>query len=171
MTEYMQFLRSYVGHAPLLQVGASVILENEDGEILLQLRKDNHCWSYQGGSVDTGESVEATAKRELYEETGLVADSIELFGVFSGEELHYTYPNGDEVYNIDIVYICNKYHGTIKAQEDEVEMLKFYNINDLPKNISPPNIPVLKSYLQKRMDSKIEKQNGYRETINSSKTK
>lgn len=46
MTEYMKFLRSHVGHAPLLQVGAGIILENEKGEILLQLRTDNHCWSY-----------------------------------------------------------------------------------------------------------------------------
>ena len=150
MTEYMKFLRSHVGNAPLIQVGASIILENENGEILLQLRTDNHCWSYQGGSVDAGESVEDAARREMFEETGLIADNIELFDVFSGKELHYIYPNGDEVYNIDIVYICNKYHGTISAQKSEVEALKFFSVDGLPDNISPPNIPVFEKYLKMR---------------------
>lgn len=105
MTEYMKFLRGYVGQQPLLQCGASVIVENEAGELLLQLRTDNHCWGYPGGSVELGESVEETAKRELFEETGLVAEELVLFSVFSGEELYYIYPNGDEVHNIDIVYL------------------------------------------------------------------
>lgn len=149
MTEYMKFLRSHVGHAPLLQIGAGVILVNEYNELLLQLRKDNNCWSYHGGSVETGESVEDCAKRELLEETGLIADELELFGVFSGEKLHYIYPNGDEVYNIDIVYVCKKYHGTLKPQTSEVETLKFFKKDCLPESISPPNIPVIEEYLNK----------------------
>lgn len=56
---------------------------------------------------------------------GLVADEMELFYINSGEETHYIYPNGDEVYNVEIIYICRKYHGTIKRQEEEVEELKF----------------------------------------------
>lgn len=64
-------------------------------------------------------------KRELFEEMGLVADEMELFYINSGEETHYIYPNGDEVYNVEIIYICRKYHGTIKRQEEEVEELKF----------------------------------------------
>lgn len=56
---------------------------------------------------------------------GLVADEMNLFYINSGEETHYIYPNGDEVYNVEIIYICRKYHGTIKRQEEEVEELKF----------------------------------------------
>ena len=33
-------LRKIVGHRPLLQVGASIIIEDNQGRILLQLRKD-----------------------------------------------------------------------------------------------------------------------------------
>ena len=83
MNEYLKNLRKLVGHMPILVCGASVIVENEDGEILLQLRKDNKCWGYPGGSVDTNEVVEEAAKRELLEETGIEAISLELFGVFS----------------------------------------------------------------------------------------
>ncbi|MBS4968787.1 MAG: NUDIX domain-containing protein [Lachnospiraceae bacterium] len=101
MSDYIMDLRKIVGHRPLLQVGASVIVEDEKGRILLQKRSDNHCWGYAGGSVELDETVEDAAKRELFEETGLTAEHLELFGVFSGKDLHYVYPNGDEVSNID----------------------------------------------------------------------
>lgn len=140
-------LRKIVGHRPLLMVGASVIVENDKGEILLQLRTDNHCWGYAGGAVELDEQVEDAAKRELYEETGLIAGKLELFGIFSGEEHHYIYPNGDEVSIVEIVYICNEYKGELKAEEAEVDDLRFFAINDIPDNISPPIIEIVKKYL------------------------
>lgn len=138
MSNYIMDLRTVVGHRPLLQVGASVIVVDSENRILLQLRSDNHCWGYAGGSVELDEVVEEAAKRELYEETGLVAESLELFGVFSGKDTHYIYPNGDEVSNVDIVYICRRYTGTLKCQEGEVEDLKFFRVDEIPENISKP---------------------------------
>ena len=129
MSSYIMDLRKIVGHRPLLQVGASVIVVDEENRVLLQLRSDNHCWGYAGGSVELDEPVEEAAKRELFEETGLIAQELELFGVFSGKDTHYVYPNGDEVSNIDIVYICRKYTGTLICQEGEVDKLKFFNPN------------------------------------------
>ena len=142
---YILDLRKIVGHRPLIQVGASTIIENNEGQILLQLRKDNNCWGYHGGSLEVNEVVEEAAKRELLEETGLTAEEMELFGVFSGEKMSYTYPNGDVVSNVDIVFICKKYHGTIRPQESEVKELKFFSAHELPDNISPPNrLPIEK---------------------------
>ena len=138
MSDYILGLRKLVGHRPLLQVGASVIVENEMGEVLLQKRADNHSWGYAGGSVELDEVVEDAAKRELFEETGLVALEMELFGVFSGKDTHYIYPNGDEVSNVDIVYVCRKYEGTLKCQEEEVEALCFFPADALPEDLSPP---------------------------------
>lgn len=139
MSEYIMDLRKIVGHRPLLQVGASVIVVDSENRILLQLRSDNHCWAYAGGSVELDEVVEDTARRELLEETGLVAEELELFGVFSGKDTHYIYPNGDEVSCVDIVYVCRKYHGTLSCQPGEVDELKFFSLNEIPENISPPN--------------------------------
>lgn len=138
MSEYIMDLRKLVGHRPLLQVGASVIVENERGEVLLQKRADNHCWGYAGGSVELDEVVEEAAKRELQEETGLTARELTLFGVFSGKDTHYIYPNGDEVSNVDIVYLCTSYTGQLCCQESEVEELRFFPADDLPENLSPP---------------------------------
>ena len=138
MSDYIMELRKIVGHRPLLQVGASVIVEDEKGRILLQRRSDNHCWGYCGGSVELDETVEDAAKRELFEETGLTSNRLELFGVFSGKDLHYIYPNGDEVSNIDIVYICRDYTGTLQKQEQEVEELKFFAFSEIPAELTQP---------------------------------
>ena len=149
MSDYIMDLRKIVGHRTLLQVGASVIVEDEQGRILLQKRSDNHCWAYAGGSVELDEAVEDTAKRELFEETGLIAHRLELLGVFSGKELHYVYPNGDEVSNVDIVYICKEYSGTLNRQEGEVDELKFFAVDEIPDNISPPNRIPLEQWRRK----------------------
>jgi len=148
--EYLKNLRKLVGHMPILVCGASVIVVNDKNEILLQLRKDNNCWGYPGGSVDINEVVEEAAKRELFEETGIVANSLELFGVFSGEELYYVYPHGDEISNVDIVYICKDYSGEAKADLVESIDVRFFAVDELPDNISPPCVLALKKYQESR---------------------
>lgn len=66
MSDYIMDLRKIVGHRPLLQVGASVIVEDALGRILLQLRSDNHCWGYAGGSVELDEVVEDAASENYW---------------------------------------------------------------------------------------------------------
>lgn len=144
-------LREVVGHRTLLQVGASVILEDEEGRVLLQKRTDNHCWGYPGGSTELDERVEDAAARELLEETGLRANKLELFGVFSGPELHYVYPNGDEVSNIDVVFLCKDYAGSLRCQLEESEELRFFSPGQLPESLSPPIVIPLKTWEKKRL--------------------
>lgn len=105
---------------------------------------------YAGGSVEIDEKVEDAAKRALYEETGLIAKELTLLGVFSGECMHNIYPNGDEVSNVDIVYICKSYEGEMKCQAGEVENLKFFDISALPDNIFKPNLPAIEEYISKQ---------------------
>ena len=144
-------LRKIVGHRTLIQVGASVIVEDEKGRILLQLRRDNNCWGYPGGSVEIDEVVEEAAKRELFEETGIKAEHLELFGIFSGKDVHYVYPNGDEVSNVDIVYLCKNYSGELKCQESEVLKLKFFDAENLPKEISQPNKITIENWVRTKI--------------------
>lgn len=138
MSGYIMDLRRLVGHRTLLQVGAGVIVEDSRGRILLGRRSDNGCWGYAGGSVEPDETVEDAARRELFEETGLVAGELELFGVFSGPELHYVYPNGDEVSNIDIVFVCRDFKGEPVCADGELRELSFFDPGALPEEISPP---------------------------------
>lgn len=150
MSGYIMDIRKYVGHRTIIQCAASIICVNERGELLLGRRTDNHKWGYSGGSVEIDEKVEDCARREFFEEMGLTADEIEFFCVNSGPETHYVYPNGDEVSNIEIVYLCRKYHGQIKKQDEEMEELRFFSIEEIDlEEISPPIRPVLKMYMER----------------------
>lgn len=149
MGDYMSDLRKLVGHQTLLHCCASIIVENEKGEILLGKRTDNHYWGYFGGAIEIDERVEDCACRELFEETGLIAHELELFMINSGPEVHYTYPNGDDVFNVEINYLCKKYHGDLKAQKEEITELKYFDKKDVTlEMISPPTRPVVKKYLE-----------------------
>ena len=132
---------------PFQLFGASVIV-HKNGKILLQQRQDNKCWGYHGGRVELGEVVEDAAKRELFEEAGLTANSLKLFGVFSGSELHHVYPDGNEVYIIDTVYTCDDFSGTESLQADECLDLQWFDFNNIPSNLSPPIIPALKKFIK-----------------------
>lgn len=149
--DYIAEIRGLVGHAPLILCGASVIVEDEAGRILLQRRADNGCWGYHGGAVEMGEPVEDAARRELFEETGLIADELTLLDAFSGPETRVTYPNGDQVFYVDVVYLCKKYHGTLRAQPEEVAELRFFSPDAPPENIDPPLAKPLLKYIARRL--------------------
>lgn len=153
MSGYIMDLRKLVGHRTLIQAAGSVIVVNEKGELLLGRRTDNHLWGYAGGSVEIDERVEDCAARELFEEMGVEAEELEFFMVNSGPEVHYVYPNGDEVSNVEIIYICRKYHGELRAQPEEIEELRFFAPEEISMDmISPP----IRAAVQKYLDTVTE---------------
>ncbi len=135
---YVERLREKIGHDEYIGVGAGVFIYS-GRKVLLQKRKDNGCWSMHAGGLELGETVEEAAKRELREETGLTANSLCLLGVFSGEDMRYTYPNGDRVSIVQIVYTCNDFSGSITREQEEVSELKWFDIEEIPDRISPPD--------------------------------
>ncbi|EWG12826.1 NTP pyrophosphohydrolase [Cytobacillus firmus DS1] len=120
---------------------------DKNNRLLLQLRMDNNCWALAGGSLEPGETLEEVAKRELFEETGLTANDLQLFNIYSGEEFYYKYPHGDEVYNVITAYICTKYDGEITMDSEEVKDLRFFHVHAIPSNISPPDRRVIKDFI------------------------
>lgn len=148
MSEYMMDLRKLVGTRPIFQNGASVIVLNQQNQLLMGLRSDNHCWGYAGGSIELGENLEEAGARELFEEFGLTANQLEFYGVFSGKELYYKYPNGDEVYNIDSVFICKDYEGIPKADGHELTEARWFDMDKLPDKISPPIVMIIEKFVR-----------------------
>ncbi|CAM4406399.1 NUDIX domain-containing protein [Paenibacillus phoenicis] len=154
MTEYVKKMRKLIGHEPLLLCGASIILFNQLNQVLMLRRSDNGCWCFPGGAVDLGENTEYSVRRELFEETGLSVEELSIFGVFSGKELHYIYPNGDEVYIVDIVYSSNKFYGEINIDNESREY-RFFDIEDIPAEISPPVMPVVNELKRRNRSNNV----------------
>lgn len=152
MEDYLKELRKRTNHMPLLLPHSVVVLFNDKGEVLLEERSDDGYFDFPGGGIDLKEKAEDAAKRELFEETGLIADELELFKVYSGEITHYVYFNGDEIYGIDLVYICRNYHGELKPQLEEVKSLKFYNLKDMPSKMSIRNKQIILDLLDFKKD-------------------
>lgn len=130
---YISELRKYIGHQPIINIGATIIVLNDKNEILLNLRSDTDTWGIIGGGIELGESLEETAARELWEEAGLKAERFELLDVLSGSELFFRYPNGDETYTVIVLYKAVGVSGELRINDGESRCLRFFPINDLPE--------------------------------------
>ena len=128
---YIREMRKYIGHAPMLSVGATVVVLKDD-QILLNLRSDTHTWGIPGGAIELGETLEQTAARELKEETNLAAASFTLLHLFSGKDFYFKYPNGDELYSVVALFLAERVAGDLKITDGESTELRYFRKNDLP---------------------------------------
>jgi ADP-ribose pyrophosphatase YjhB (NUDIX family) len=148
MIDYIVELRRRVGSMPINLCAVGTIVLNEKNEILLIRRTDNKCWALPAGCLELGENIEAGARREVLEETGLVLGKIEFVGVYSGKDMHYTYPNGDEIYAVTSVFKSNDYFGTVAPDGVESKEVKFFDKNNIPENLHRPDIPVIVDFVK-----------------------
>ncbi|MFW0780505.1 NUDIX hydrolase [Rossellomorea marisflavi] len=147
---YILNLRKHVGTLPLIMVGSCVLVINDSEELLLMKRTDNQCWGLPGGSMEPGETLQEVAERELYEETGIKAEALSLWGIYSGQEFYYQYPHGDEVYNVVTAYLCRSYSGECCLNEAEGSELHFFPLDSLPLELSPPDQPIIMEFLEQK---------------------
>ena len=132
--DYIKYIRNLVGKKPIILCACGCLIFNEKDEVLLQKRVDDGKWGNPGGYMELGETVQETVAREVFEETGLKVDQLKLFNIYSGEEQHHFYPNGDEVYLVNIVFQTHSYSGNLKISDGESIELKFFNRNEIPQN-------------------------------------
>lgn len=138
-----------VGHRPLQMVGCGVFIFDEQDRVLLEQRTDDGTWCVPAGSMELGETPEEAARRECLEETGLCVKDLQFYNMQSGEKCHFTYPNGDEVYALDINFVCRSYEGNLKRQEEEVLRLRFFAKGELPENVCVNDKEVIKAIWEK----------------------
>ena len=125
-------LRKYVGHDVLIGAGATTLVFNSKKELLLNLRTDTNTWGIPSGSMELYETIEETAIRELKEETGITAETLELVAVLSGKDYYFEYPNGDKMCTVIVLFKVMNYNGTLKISDNESKSLQFFPLTNLP---------------------------------------
>lgn len=153
---YVEDLRALVGHRPLIFVGAVTIIVDDRERILLQKRRHPYgVWGLPGGLMELGESVEDTARREVFEETGLTIGELELVTVLSGPENFVKAANGDEFYVVTVVYTTRQFQGALRVNDNESLRVEFVDVSTFQGEIVKSHRRILDVYFDMIADSKM----------------
>ena len=127
-------IKKYLNPFPTVDI----IIETEEGIVLIQRKNPPYGWALPGGFVDYGESLETAAVREAREETSLMVDNLRLLGCYSE-------PGRDErMHTISTVFVA-KGHGTAQAADDAIGV-NIFQLANLPENLCFDHARILDDY-------------------------
>lgn len=115
-----------------------IIIEIEDGIVLVERKNPPHGWAIPGGFIDVGESAEEAAIREAFEETGLKVELTDLLGVYSA-------PGRDPRFHTISVIFTGIASGTLVAGDDAAGAAIFRREN-LPKTLVFDHKRIIEDY-------------------------
>lgn len=135
---YIEWLRKRVGNRKVFLPFASVVVRDGSDRILLQHRTDFDVWGLPGGVLELDEELEACARRELKEETGLEVGDLRLVGIYSDPRYDVTYPNGDQVQQFTVCFEGYVSGGRMQPDGLETSEQAFF----APEGLDLINIPL-----------------------------
>lgn len=135
------------------RLAADIIIELIDrpGRPIVLIRRKNPPlgWAFPGGFVDVGESVEAAAIREAWEETGLHVTLKALLGCYSD-------PQRDlRGHTVSLVYVAEA-SGDPRAGDD-AETVAVFATEQPPSTLAFDHAEILGDYLAYRNTGKLRK--------------
>jgi 8-oxo-dGTP diphosphatase len=100
-------------------------------------------WALPGGRMDPGENIEQTVVREVKEETGLDVTIVHKVGEYVEkgvkDDIEYEY--------YPTCFVVKPTGGEIKKQESEIQEIKLFSLNDLPKPLAFVHEEMIKDYV------------------------
>lgn len=129
--DFILALRERVGTHPLFLTGVSAVVRNSQGEVLLARRVDNGQWALVSGILEPGEQPAEGLRREIEEETGVVATIDDLTGVWTLPPQEY--PNGDRAQYLDLCFTATYVSGQARVNDDESLDVGWFAPDDLPE--------------------------------------
>jgi 8-oxo-dGTP pyrophosphatase MutT (NUDIX family) len=122
-----------VGDRLLLVPGARIVIEREDGKVLLQRRSDFGIWGIPGGIPEEGEDIRDVIVREAREETGLIVKDPKPFGYACDPAFEtIRYPNGHVCQYFSIMFCTTSYEGELGGSDGESLALEWFAPEELP---------------------------------------
>jgi 8-oxo-dGTP pyrophosphatase MutT (NUDIX family) len=116
----------------LITPGASAVIRDDEGQVLLIQRSDNLEWAMPGGSMELGCSIYDTLITEVREETGLEVVSATLFGIYSGPRFVFTNAFGGEAQPIRFSFRVDEWRGDLVTKTDESVDARFVPSDQVP---------------------------------------
>jgi len=104
ISPYVAGLRERIGTDLLLVPTVAVLPRDDRDRVLLVRQVYSGQWATIGGTIEPDESPEDAARREAEEEAGVIVRLGSLVAALGGPDYRITYPNGDEVACVAIVY-------------------------------------------------------------------
>lgn len=138
ISDYLRGLRQKVGTARLLVPAVTMVCRDEQGRVLLARHHDYDQWAPPGGSIDPGETPADAAVREMWEETGLLVEPVRVQAIYGGPTYCGTYPNGDQIASVDIVFEGRAIGGTLAADGQEVQEVRYCTPAEVATLALPP---------------------------------
>src|SRR5215211_2012944 len=129
--DFILELRKKIGHDPLWIPGVRGVVFDDAGRVLLGKRADNGHWALISGILEPGEHPAPGLVREIFEETGVVAETERMVSV--GAVGPITYPNGDVCGFLDIVFRCRYISGQARVADDESLDVGWFGLDALPE--------------------------------------
>jgi len=147
---YIEDIRAKIGNMRILLPGCCVFIRNKKRQILMQLRTYPYGkWGLPGGLMELGESPEDTVRREVWEENGLRIGILSLFGVYSGADYLCIAQNGDEFQVVTLAYETDDFTGEPAVMDDESLSFEWFDINNLPQNITRTHSKIISDYINR----------------------
>lgn len=137
--------------APNSLVPASNLLVVDGDRVLLQRRRDTDQWALPGGKQDLGETPSQCAVRECQEETGVLARTTGLLGVYSDPAHLVEYTSDGEVrqeYEVTLIGEPVSGQPTINEEASDVRWVAFADLDTL--DIHPTMRRQIDDYLSGR---------------------
>lgn len=132
-------------------IGATILI-HYDGKVLLESRKDSDRWAFIGGGLLLDETLLECAKRETFEETGiLLADeNITLCKLYDDPSIIISYPDGNIIRNMMAVYETTLKEKPKLVCSEESRELRFFSKEELRSvKIVETHMAILKDYFTK----------------------
>jgi ADP-ribose pyrophosphatase YjhB (NUDIX family) len=102
--------------------GASAVVLDEAGRILLHRRDDNELWSIPGGGMEVGERIADTVVREVREETGLEVEPEAIVGIYSNPQHVVEYGDGEIRQQFSVCFACRLVGGELATSDESLEV-------------------------------------------------
>lgn len=118
MSDYIRGLRAKIGTELLLVPSVACLVHDGESRMLL-VRHFEGRWMLPGGAVEPGERPADAARRECWEEAGVLVEPLRIAGVFGGPEYRITYGNGDEAAWVTTIFEARLLSGEPHAHDDE----------------------------------------------------